>query len=318
MKKFLYKLIIFIFVCLSLQVILAQYILPPIPEIKLLNKYLQEKYQIIYFGDSVLQYTDTSDTDKSGVVKMLSKINPAYTIADMSYSAYDVGVYEKMMEYISRSSYKPEAIIIPIGLRSFSPEWDRRPVYQFEKQKFILGASPLLADFYRPLAIFGVIKENPISDKQFFDTPVYYGKTQIGTVLYFENDEMFASTSPENIRNKYVYSYMESLSPDHRKIKSLTNLLDSAKKQGIRVYVYITPLDYEGGREFVGPDFTIQTKANADLICSVVQEKNVPCLNLAFSLGTEYFSHPAYPSEHLKQAGREFIALKVNEFFLKK
>ena len=94
--------------------------------------------------------------------------------------------------------------------------------------------------------------------------------------------------------------------------------MDSAKEQGITTYVYITPLDYEGGKNFVGPDFMIQTKANADLICSIVLAKNVPCLNLAFSLGSEYFSHPVYPSEHLKQAGREFIAQKVNEFFLKK
>ena len=318
MKKFLYKLVIFILIVASLQVILVQYILAPIPEVKLLDKYLQEKYQVIYFGDSVLQYTDVSDTDKSGVVKMLSKINPSVTIADMSFSAYDAGVYEAMMKYISRSPYKPEAIIIPIGLRSFSPEWDSRPVYQFEKQKFILSAPPLLADFWRPLAIFGVIKENPISDQQFFNTPVYYEKTQIGAVLYFENDELFASTSPENIRNKYVYSYMGSLSPDHRKLKSLENLLDSAKEQGITVYVYITPLDYEGGQEFVGPDFMVQTKVNVDLICSIVLAKNVPCLNLAFSLGSEYFSHPVYPSEHLRQAGRQFIAEKVNEFFFKK
>lgn len=317
MKKFLYQLVIFIFIIISLQIILAQYIIPPIPEIKLLDTYLQKKYQVIYFGDSVLQFTDASDTDKSGVVEMLSKINPALTFADMSYSAYDASVYDEMMKHISRSSYKPKAVIIPIGLRSFSPEWDRRPVYQFEKEKFILRSPLLLSDFYRPMAIFGIIKVNPITDQQFFNTPVYYRQTVIGTVLDFENDVWFASSTPESIRAKYVYSYMEPLSPDHRKIKSLMELLDSAKKQGIAAYVYITPLDYKGGQEFVGPDFIIQTKANVDLICSLVRRKNVPCLNLAFSLGSEYFSHPVYPSEHLKENGRGFIAEEVNNTFFK-
>jgi len=319
MNNFFYKLIAFVFVVVLLQVVLVYYFLPLSPQIKLLDEYLQKKYQIIYFGDSIIQFSDEKDIDRSSVVDMINKINSQYSIGDVSFPAYDSGVYEAMMDYISRSKNRPQVIIIPIGLRSFSPEWDRRPFYQFEKEKFILSNRiPLAPYFFKFFATLRLVDVNPISQQQFLETPVYYGDDQIGTVSYFENNERFANITKENIRDKYIYSYMAPITINHRKIESLENLLSIANKSGIKVYVYITPLDYKNGKEFVGSDFMNQTKANADFICNVVIKNNVECFNLAFDFDSKYFSHPEYPSEHLNQHGRGLLAEKINKLILNK
>lgn len=319
MKKLIYRFIFFLVLLASFQVIVSRSIVkaPRIAEIDLLKKFQRENYNFIIFGDSVIKSTDPTDTDQSSITKMLAKTNPSLKIGDLSHEAFHPAVYEALLTYILNTNYRPKTIIIPISLRSFSPGWDMLPQYQFEKEKLFLTTPhrTLLNSFYQPLAIFRAINLNTVNYSDFIRTPVFYGQTKVGVVNDYEG-EKYNTVTPEKIRNKYVYNYMYQLTENHSKLKSLVKTIDLANNAGIRILAYITPIDFQGGENYVGPDFVKQTTDNVRLICKLIEEKNAPCINLAFSLDTNYFSFLAYPNEHLKEGGRKFIVQQISTIIL--
>jgi hypothetical protein len=320
MLKFWSKLLLILLIIFFAQLVAAHYLgTSTVPEISLLKKYLQDKYDLIYLGDSVIKSAPDDEADKASISEILAKIRPELKIGDLTRGAYNPTIYETLLSYISRSPYRPKAVIIAINLRSFSPEWDRRPEYQFEKEKLFLSSSiPFFASFFKPLAVFRAINVTTVTYEDWFNTPVYNGLLKVGTVQDFENQKKFNLINEDNIRAKYIYEYLYSLDSEQRELKSLEKTIALAKAAGIQVYVYLTPIDYQEGKKYLGDDFIKQTSANANLICSVIKEQGLPCLNLAFSLDSSYFNHPAYPNEHLKSEGRKFVAEHINNFFLKK
>lgn len=315
-KKFFYQTIIFIVLIVIGQTIVARYITPYYPERLLLDKYSRDKTQLIYFGDSTIKYAGPDDNDKSSIVEMLSKINPAYTIGDISHGGYYLKIDEELFKYILKSPNKPEAVILPINLHSFSTG-NMGPGYQFEKEIFYLKMPRLVTYFYKPLAIFHAININTIAYSDYAQLPVYYGKEKIGIAGDFDNPSMYSPTT-ENIRKLYVFTFMQNLDRNHEYLKMLNNIIDLAKKADIKLYIYMTPINFEEGAKYVGPDFIKQTTANAKTVCLILKEKNLSCLNLAFKLNAGYFASPIYPNEHVNEKGRKFIAEQITGFFLNK
>lgn len=316
MKKLFYQSIIFITIILLGQVIIGQYMIAQISQIALLEKYLRNKTQIIYFGDSIIKTTEKKDLDNSSIVEMLSKINPNYTIGDFSDGGNYMRIFEAYIKYISKSPNKPGAVIIPINLYFFSPGRNMEPGFQFEKEIFYFTAPHFATYFFRPLAIFGAINLNTVKRPEYLQLPVYYGKEKIGVVSDFDNSNSNATTT-ENLRNLYIFEFMYNLDKNHRQLKELDNIIDLTNKSGIKLYVYITPIDFKNGERYVGADLAKQITANAQTVCSILEEKNLPCLNLSLSLDSSYFSHLIYPNEHVNEKGRRFIAEQINNFFLK-
>lgn len=317
MKKIFIQSIIFIILVVIGQSIIARYITPYYPERFLLDQYSRDKIQIIYFGDSVIKYAGSDDQDKSTVVEMLSKINPSITIGDISHGGYYPKIDEELFKYILKSPNHPEAIILPINLHSFSLGF-KGPGYQFEKEIFYLRMPRLVTYFYKPLAIFHAININTVAYSDYAQLPVYYGKEKIGVAGDFDNLAIYDHPTRENIRKLYVFTFMQNLDKNHEQLKLLKNIINLANKADIKLYVYLTPINFEEGAKYVGPDFIKQTTANAEVVCSVLKEKNLPCLNLAFSLDSGYFASPIYPNEHVNEHGRKFIADQITEFFLNK
>lgn len=324
MRPLFYKSFFFL-----ISIILAQAIIgldlefaPSMPEMALINSYLDQKYDVIYFGDSIIKTIDVSDRDTSSIVQMIAKLSSTPSVGVLSHGSYHPGIYEPYLDYISRQVHKPKAVIIPVNLASFSPALDAQPAYQFEKEKFLLTSrTPFAGSFFRPLAIFGVIDANTISWEKYWESPVFYKEKQVGVVRDFIDPKKLSSATPANIRDIYIYRYMYDLHSDHRKLLSLRNAINIAHKAGISVYVYITPVNYVGGDVYVGHDFSPQIERNADIVCAVVKLEDAPCLNLSLKIDDSHFypstlDVPDFPSEHLKQAGRAFVAGEVYGTFL--
>ncbi|MFA5830738.1 MAG: hypothetical protein WC878_02805 [Candidatus Paceibacterota bacterium] len=311
MKSFFIKLTILFLSFFFLQAVVYNFICPP-PELSVVNDRLKNHYRFLYYGDSVIDTFSPYDNDVATISEMASRKEPKILLGNVSHPGYHATVYEEMTDYIARSSNKPEAIVVEINLRSFSPEWDMKPEYQFPKEKFLYTIRPaFLGAFYNPLAVLRIINVAPISGKKSLNTPVYNGTVQVGTVADFEGDK-FDTVTPENIKAKLIYHYMFDLSPDHRKLVSLKKMLAIAKKAEIKTYVYITPIDYQMGQKYIGKDFETQTAKNIAMICKIVREENRPCLDLSHSVSHEGFYYETYPNEHLNEIGRNLVAEKVS------
>ena len=321
--KPLYQCIIFGFTIFIGQIVIAKYIAHWIPAPQLGMPAIEKFHAILstvqinsllYFGDSTIRDNSPADKDKSSIAAMIELIDPRLHVADASSLAYHLGVFEAMTERVCAAPIRPRGIIIPINLRSFSPEWDRRPEYQFDKEIFYLRHSDWIYNFSRPLEIFHAIGATALSEKAFYAVPVYNDGVFIGSVGGFETEGIFPVRSAKTIRNFYLYDYSARLSFNHRKMLSLGAILAVMRTCGITPYVYVTPVDYEGGVRYAGSSLKKIISENAKIACSVALQAGFSCLNLATALPSAYFTHAELPNEHLNEYGRRSVAKALAHF----
>ena len=320
MKPFLLKLAILLTLLMLLQVMVA-FVYPfAIPaEVAQFEQYLDARVEILYFGDSTLWHPLGSQT----TAQMLQEYFGDRQVGELSHAAYNLDLYahyiQRLVTYSNTHDYHPQLVIIPINMRSFSPEWDQRPTYQFTQEKVVLDYGVTLARFFgRPVDIFGGF-ESTITAAEFLATTVYSNSVAVGNVADFEgalgnfqladqeNAEFIYYAEPPaegEIENTLIYYYMQPLDPAHRKLQAMLKIVDLLQAQGTDLLFYITPVDVELGDVYLGPAFRARFSANIAVINALLAEKNVPLLDLSYELPPFYFSD----TEHLQQAGKRLIA----------
>lgn len=323
MKSFLLKVILFILLLLTAQVVVSAMDPPELPpEILTLDDQLQKGIDILYLGDSTLIHPVGEPT----IPDILRGLLANYTIGDVAHPAYNLDLYERYVNYLVTNKYQVEAVIIPINMRSFSPEWDLRPSYQFEREKTILTYGPELSTlFYRPFDTFGLF-DSPISQDEFQEATVFNGDQPVGEVAEFEaligleaentgsdkTDFAYYEGLPsegevEALKGTLIYYYMYGLDYHHRKIQSLIATSRLLTENGIKPIFYITPINYQLGERYLGQTFRQRVTANTDVVEQVLRRKGVDVLNLVFDLEAYNF----VDTEHLTENGKTYVAKRL-------
>jgi hypothetical protein len=133
----------------------------------------------------------------------------------------------------------------------------------------------------------------------------------------FDDPLFMERAGADGVRLRFLYQYGYTLDRNHRKVRSLEHLLTFAQDADIHVYVYVSPLNWEGAKNVVGEDFVEHIAQNVDVVCSVVREHSLPCLDLSRALDSSHFETPVYPGSHLDISGRLFLARALHEVFIR-
>jgi acetyl esterase/lipase len=320
MRSFFLKLIAFSIILLILQLAVSAMHPPELPEeILALEQQLRAGVDIVYLGDSTLIYPE----GEPSIPEILRELLPNQKIGDVAHPAYQLDLYERYVNYLVEHKAQVKAVIIPINMRSFSPEWDLRPTYQFEREKTILTYGPVLATiFYRLFDTFGLF-DSPISQDEFLEATVFNGDQPVGEVADFEeligaeangletNDNGFAyyaglpsQDDLEALKGTLIYYYMYNLDRRHRKIESLKAASRLLTDNGIKPIFYITPINYELGESHIGELFHERVTENTAVVERVLRRKDVDVLNLIFDLEAYNF----VDTEHLTENGKTYVA----------
>ena len=307
-KAFLLTTILF-----TLQYLLVWFVLPAMPiahsqpDIRLDKLFLQP-LDILYLGDSTLVETHPRDTNRQSIPAMLNDHYPNLSIAMFSQGAYQMDMYNALVKYICARNYTTDLIIIPINMRTFSPAWDLRPEWQFERDKRELeyGQYLLLKPFSHLLISLGPPLDT-ISKKTFSEATIEFRGSPVGKVSYFES---LLCQQPNNERSKqiFIYHYLYGLSKDHRKVQSLINLVELANNNNVKMLFYFTPIDRQSGYTYVGPEFDQILDDNIQTLVTMIYGENVNYIDLSDTLVSADFSWKRYPNEHLKESGRLKVA----------
>lgn len=316
MHRFFIKLLLLLFLFLAAQTVVAYFYPAAIPEpVTRFQTLLDEGMDILYFGDSTLWHPTGTQTTAS----MLQELLPARRVSELSHAAYGMDIYQSYINYMLRQDVRPALVIIPINMRSFSPEWDRRPGYQFTREKRVLAMGiPLTRLFGRPLGLFGGY-DPVITQNEFLHSTVYAGDVPIGAVQDFEGS-VGASPLDEGGGEQFVYYqdlpdeadyqrlltyyYMEQVSPAHRKLQAMLDIAQALRAAQIEIIFYVTPVNVELGDVYIGESFRQQFAANVAVVKDELATQGVALIDLSFDLAAYFFSD----TEHLRQPGKRYIA----------
>lgn len=316
--KLVGKSVLFIGIIFFLQTILIRsYESYYIPEyIQAFEDKLRNGVDILYFGDSTLYYTNEADQDKRPIYTMLQENVPSKKVMPLYHDAYHADVYLAYVRAMLRAPKlkRPNVVIVPINLHTFSPDIDKRPADQFAKEKIYLQyyhtpVFPFL-DFLFTMKAFTI---EPITADEFSKTPVYFGTKQVGMVKDYQAETLGAA-SPENIRKQATYYYLYFLDENHRKLRSLVEIGKQLRQSNIEVVFYTTPIDYQAGEQYLPGEFRRQVEANYQVMQKALNVHNFTVLNLTFDLPSDEFSwRGGYMNEHLNDEGRAYVAQKIAE-----
>lgn len=319
MGRFLAKLLIFLLALLGAQAaIAAAYPFPISPEVLHFQRLLDDGVDVIYLGDSTLWHPLGSQT----TAEMLQERLPSQTVGELSHAAYSMDLYLAYVEYMIRQGYEPDLVIIPINMRSFSPEWDLRPGYQFVEEKRTLRYGLALTRLFgRPINVLGGFDAG-ITQDTFLNSTVFSGTVAVGQVQDFEfatgrvpleeqTSEQFVyyqePIEDAELVDLLTYYYMYSLQPDHRKVEAMLQIVELLRPTGTQPLFYFTPINVELGSVYLDGAFEQQFARNVALVRELLTAQHAPLLDLSTDLEAFYFSD----TEHLRQNGKQYVAQQL-------
>lgn len=317
MKRFALKGLVLIVAVVLLQMAVAAVWPPRIPEeVQKLDRALEAKTDIVFFGDSTVFSSTKGDATTDSIATKLHSRLPGYSLSDVSHRAYHLGVCVDYCRRIAASRNRPKLMVVTINLRNFSPHWDMRPEWQFENIRVNLAHldNPLFRLFHTPLSIFKVFRMEVARD-QYLNTPVYDGLRKIGTMRDFDGLD-YAPWNDRGTRQKVLLYYMGTITEHNRKVESMRQIVRILKDAGVPVLFYFTPIDVETGDRVVGERLRRRVQENAAYLSGVIREEGGTSIDLSCALGADCFDWPIsrnYVDEHLREAGREFVADRLFE-----
>ena len=275
------------------------------------KKGMKDFPEVVFFGDSVVFTVDPDEPDRRTVSQLLQEKMPGTKILSVAHSAYNQGVYIDYLKYMIAHGVKPEKVVIEINLRSFSPISDRRPQYQFEKEKIFLAndLNPVFPLIYKPLLVLKYFNLQTISEVTFKQTPLYDGEKHIGTVAdCYAYDEKLQRE--QAIQKVFQCLYLENISLRNRKLDDLINIAGLLRDHRIPVVFFITPIDYASGQKYFGDRFLWQINKNVSFVKSSLENQGVVFADFSASLPSSHFLwlNEGLPDEHLDSFGRESVA----------
>lgn len=311
MKKLIAKAITFVLLIMIFQmVIFFGNLYLDFPELRTLNAFLNKKTDIIFFGDSVMNAFEDNEDDKRPFPEFLQDEIKQLTIGPVHHPAYHTEVYLEYCKYIVQQENKPKAILIPINMRSFSPDWHGRPEYEFGKKIKYLKSN-LWSAFQDPINVFTKM-EISSSFEEFTQVPVFKGDNKVGIVKDYIG-EQYRTVSEENTRKKIIFHYMYSLDKNHDKLEAIRQITTMLNTADIKPIFYITPLDYGFCETYFPNEFTHRMKKNVGVITAELTGLNAILLDYSDLLRTTEFSwrQDKYPNEHLNKKGKKKLAISL-------
>lgn len=288
--------------------------------------------QVLYLGDSTVERVSDNDADKSMIPDMVKRaVKGEFEIIQVSQSAYHMSVYRGLIGLFNRTLFKPKIIIIPINMRSFSPQWDLYPPYQFEEELRLLSKCSKRKHGY----LDQKRNDNRASIAVFEDTQVDYPLVNFKTIREFRNIILSKPVEKKEIafrrRCIFIFHYLYSLQPSHRKLRDMKHLIAEARAMQIKLCFYITPVNYISAIQYVGSEFDRVFGDNLRCVIAVLEAEGVYSLNearlskessmlyrdLSCSINGSYFFHPDTLTEHLNERGRQFVAEEITQMLLK-
>jgi hypothetical protein len=280
-----------------------------------------EPVDVLFLGDSVVAAVGECDVGDRGLDGWLEDLT-THSLLSVSEGAFAPLMYRDLLDVVSERRFKPRLLLFPINLRSFSDDWYNEPGYQFELERLrarVRFGSFSLADLaeFLKLRYSSSIEERKndrllehvvAGDRDLGTREAVLARARIPAEPALECDPAMEERYREELGIRFTLNYMGSVEPDHPWFQDLLATVAKARRSGIEVLTYVTPINVEDGARLVGPALVERVRANTEVIIQVLRDHDIPYLDLSRSLARERFIDRRCACEHVDDHGRRFIA----------
>ena len=322
MKKFLLRTGLFILLALAVNVS-VQYVMMIDRESDLFDvkSKLQNNPHVILFGSSVNVHYDKNDTNKTQIGEYVNAMTPGIEITDDWRLSASLETYANHLRFLKNENIRPKLLVVPLNLRSFSPEWNLRPEYRaYLAREDIFLNKGIIQYIFRKILPAGNDTAFQISKDDFYNTELIVDNKKAGQVKdYIVEDKKNITDMQSYVKDGFLVNYMTDIDDSNYKLNALKEIISYCKEEKVSVIFYYTPIDYQRGEKFYPILFSKQIEKNVSLINKNIPENDLfKVVDLSRSLNSDKFSYDGWPNEHMKHDGRYFvsdtIAKEINLF----
>jgi hypothetical protein len=273
--------------------------------------------EILCLGDSVLERVSHHDEDQRTLGRILADMmSSGPRLLPISGSGYHVEVFSALLRAVATMKHRPDIVVVPVNLRSFSPQWDLNPSYAFADELRALDAF-VREPQRRVPSIPTMPRPSAIATRKWHETPVAYPSSTLHTVAEFQAVVANSgNTDPERLRQIFVYHYMHPLGPTHRKLAMWDALFRAVVEMRVRCIAYATPVNVDGGSEFAGAALAESVRASVkrfEHATSANARTGLTFLDLSELLDADDFFRRHEATEHLNANGRKKLAARLTD-----
>ncbi|MCU0534206.1 MAG: hypothetical protein MUD14_09960 [Hydrococcus sp. Prado102] len=281
--------------------------------------------QILIYGDSVMERISKYDGDTRTLSEAIAEcLDKKLCMGCISHSGYHMGTFYQLSRLLKLLPQKPSTVVLPINMRSFSPQWDLHPLHQ--RVEHICTIQDYLNFLDPDCASPPSDIDRETSSASFLSTQVEYQLTPYQFIYEFENIiKSQASTQQENAFRRqqiFIYHYLYQLDKQHRKLQLLKKTLAILQSLNINIISYITPINYLAAKTYIGDRFLEYFKENLKSIYKIFNEAiqsqtaRIFFNDYSLLLDSNCFFHLDDPTEHLNEKGRKILAEMISELCL--
>ncbi len=273
--------------------------------------------EILYLGDSVLERISRDDTDHALLGDILKEeLSGLGRTECLSRAGCYLTVYRHLLEAVLRMKHRPRSVIFPVNLRSFSPAWHLNPLWRHDRE--IEALKRYAADPSGPAAAVTAISEKDVSFEVFDALPVHFPPSPFKTAGEFRR---LIKTKPEDpagrrhrLMNVFLFHYAYRLEEGHPLLEDLKWVAERLPSEGVSVFLYFTPINFEAGNRYLGGPFASSVAKNKQRIAEVLHAAPaaVHLNDYSFVFGSEHFFTPDNATEHLREGARRKLAAMIS------
>lgn len=275
----------------------------------------------LYLGDSVLLRVAHEDIDRRCLGELFCDELRVKMSADwIAHSAYHMEIYYYFLRYVLSLEQTPSLIILPINMRSFSPQWQYSPQYQFTKEiEFLKKAFDGNEDYSEWSNKH--LRDDETAYLEFDQRSVDYSLSEFDTVGQFrsliESNPQSSAQKDIRIKQIFIFHYLHQLAENNERLKFLKLIMQETLQSNSKLLAYITPINIDAGIRYLGTDFADGVRQNVGVIENVFSdlnsEESIVLLNCVENFSSDSFFQNDNATEHLNELGRSKLVHELIE-----
>lgn len=269
--------------------------------------------KLLFLGDSVVERIARNEDDNKTLGSLLknqlkNKIQTEY----ISHSAYNSEIFLYMIMSLIKMRNMPQYIIMPVNMRSFSPQWHFNPVWKLDKEKEVFLKYIKNTD-KRILKI----RKSAVCEQSYLDfdsTKVHFPYSKCKTIGEFRKIINSKTQNKKEFifrkKHLFIFHYMYDLEINHPKVIFFREIINLTNMLGIKLFLYVTPINFEAGNKYVGKTFKMKLEENVKTLKNALGNGigNFNFSDYSALLGPEYFFNIDESTEHLNESGRRKLS----------
>jgi hypothetical protein len=270
--------------------------------------------EVLLLGDSVHYRVRYNDRDNSTLSEMVAGLLAPRSSFGLNGAAFHPRLFLATIRCVAQMPNRPKVVVIPVNLRSFSPQWWLKPENDYVNEIAALEA-------HRPgdeVPTLPPFQKNKDGERYRALAVTYPGTTlsSIGEFLAVI-DGKSDDTARQAWRDRQIaiFHFMHTLEPDHPWLQDIVRCVEEARAAGMRPVVYVTPINYQWGVRSVGDLFATAVGRNTTTLRHVL-EPVVDRLGGTYRDWSRAFVDRLFfnrdeKTEHLSDEGRRKLARMI-------